>query len=125
MKPIGESRMKPYTLSRTFGLISLLVIPMLFAVPGNAQAKLSVLTTVTDLRALVSEIGGDQVDVSAIAKGTQDPHYIEAKPSYMTKASRADLVVSVGLELEIGYLPPILQGARNPKVMPGSRGYLE
>ncbi|MGK5085310.1 metal ABC transporter substrate-binding protein [Bdellovibrionota bacterium FG-1] len=117
--------MKTINLNRTLGLGTLLFAATLFMVPLNAQAKLSVLTTVTDLRALVSEIGGDQVDVSAIAKGTQDPHYIEAKPSYMTKASRADLVVCIGLELEIGYLPPILQGARNPKVMPGNRGYLE
>lgn len=94
-------------------------------ISSTAQAKLNVLTTVPDLRTIVAEIGGDKVDVSSIAKGTQDPHYVEAKPSYMSKASRADLVVAVGLELEIGYLPPILQGARNPKVMPGTKGYLE
>lgn len=96
-----------------------------FSVGSFAEAKMNIVTTVPDLRVLASEIGGDEVEVSSIAKGTQDPHYIEAKPSYMSKASKADLVLSIGLELEIGYLPPILQGARNPKVMPGAKGYLE
>jgi zinc/manganese transport system substrate-binding protein len=65
------------------------------------------------------------VSVESIAKGTQDPHYIEAKPSFMVKASRADLMISVGLDLEIGWLPSILQGARNPKISTGQKGYLE
>lgn len=103
----------------------LLLSTLIFSSISVAQAKLAVVTTTPDLASIVSEIGGDDVKVSSVAKGTQDPHYIEAKPSYMLNVSRADLVVSVGLELEIGYLPPILQGARNPKVMPGSRGYLE
>ena len=90
-----------------------------------AQAKLNVITTIPDLAVVVSEIGGDSVSVQSLSKGTQDPHFIEAKPSYMVKVSHADLVVSLGLELEIGWLPPILQGARNPKVMPGTKGYLE
>jgi zinc/manganese transport system substrate-binding protein len=92
---------------------------------SNAQAKLRVLTTVPDLRTLASEIGGDFADVESIAKGTQDPHYIEAKPSFMVKASRADLVLSIGLDLEIGWLPSILQGSRNPKIQRGQLGFLE
>src|SRR3954463_2679520 len=83
---------------------------------STAQAKLNVFTTIPDLQAVVSEIGGDFVSVDAVAKGTQDPHFIEAKPSFMVKANRADLVVAVGLELEIGWLPSIVQGARNPKI---------
>jgi zinc/manganese transport system substrate-binding protein len=90
-----------------------------------AFSKLNVVTTIPDLAALAREIGGDEVKAEAIAKGTQDPHFIEAKPSYMLKASRADLFVAVGLDLEIGWVPPILAGARNPAVMPGSKGYLE
>src|SRR5581483_2962088 len=82
---------------------------------GRAEAKLNVVTTVPDLAVEVAEIGGDDVTVDSIAKGTQDPHYLEPKPSYMIKVSHADLVVAIGLELEIGWLPPILQGARNPK----------
>jgi zinc/manganese transport system substrate-binding protein len=91
----------------------------------NASAKVNVITTLTDLRAITSEVGKDLVNVESIAKGTQDPHYIEAKPSFMVKVGRADLVVSIGLDLEIGWLPSIIQGARNPKVARGQKGYLE
>lgn len=96
-----------------------------FTITAPAHAKLDVLATTTDLAYIASRVAGDLGSVSSIAKGTQDPHYIEAKPSYMVKASKADLVLAVGLELEIGYLPNILRGARNPKIMPGNPGYLE
>ena len=107
-----------------------LFLMMLIALTGLslssvAEAKLNVVTTIPDLAVVVSEIGGDNVSIQSISKGTQDPHFIEAKPSYMVKVSHADLVVSLGLELEIGWLPPILNGARNPRVMPGTNGYLE
>jgi zinc/manganese transport system substrate-binding protein len=108
---------------RVLGLRALLLC-LCFS-PNMAHAKLSIVTTTPDLAVLSAEIGGDQVTADAIAKGTQDPHAIEAKPSFMLKASKADLVVSVGLELEIGWLKSILQGSRNPKVMPGNPGYLE
>ncbi len=88
-------------------------------------AKLQVLTTTTDLRAIASEVGGEFVVAESIAKGTQDPHYIEAKPSFMVKGSRADLVIAVGLDLEVGWLPSIQNGARNPKIQRGRPGYLE
>lgn len=91
--------------------------------PLLSQAKLDILTTTTNLRSLVDKIGGDRVKVESLCKGTQDPHYIEAKPSYMLKASRADLLVSVGLELEIGWLPLIVRGARNPKIKRGNSGH--
>ncbi len=100
-------------------------ILLLFFISLTAQAKLAVVTTTTDLKALVSEVGGEWITVDAIAKGTQDPHFIEAKPSYMTKTSHADLVVSIGLDLEVGWLPSILRGARNPKINPGEKGNLE
>jgi zinc/manganese transport system substrate-binding protein len=90
-----------------------------------AQAKLNVVTTTPDLGALVQEVGGRNVNVDSIAKGTQDPHQIEPKPSYMVKVSKADLVVSNGLSLEIGWLPSLLTGARNPKVKPGAPGSLD
>lgn len=77
----------------------LLLSTLIFSSISVAQAKLAVVTTTPDLASIVSEIGGDDVKVSSVAKGTQDPHYIEAKPSYMLNVSRADLVVSVGLEL--------------------------
>lgn len=101
-----------------------LFISMVVSV-SKAEAKINVVTTTPDLAVIVSEIGGDNVSVQSLAKGTQDPHFLEAKPSFMVKINRADLVISTGLELEIGWLPPIIQGARNPKVMPGTDGYLE
>jgi zinc/manganese transport system substrate-binding protein len=90
-----------------------------------AFAKLSVVTTTTDLGYLAKTVAGDDASVDTIAKGTQDPHFIEAKPSFMVKASKADLIIATGLDLEIGWLPSILQGSRNPKIQSGSKGYLE
>lgn len=98
---------------------------LLLLLPSLAQAKLNVVATIPDLGAVASEVGGDAVSVDSIAKGTQDPHFIEAKPSYMMKVSRADLLIAVGLELEIGWVPSLIQGARNPKVKQGEKGYLE
>ena len=90
-----------------------------------AHAELSVLTTVSDLQAITAEVGGKDIKVEAFCKGSQDPHYLEPKPSFMMKASRADLVIAVGLGLELGWLPSILQGSRNPKLQSGQPGYLE
>jgi zinc/manganese transport system substrate-binding protein len=104
-------------------ILTVAILSQLFA--GRAHAELKVVTTIPDLRAIVAEVGGEAVSVESVAKGTQDPHFIEAKPSFMVKASRADLVVAVGLDLEVGWLPSILQGARNPGVLPGKKGYLE
>jgi zinc/manganese transport system substrate-binding protein len=92
-------------------------IILLFLIPFCAFAKLNILTTTTDLKSLVQTIGGDKVDVDSICKGTQDPHYLEAKPSYSLKANRADLMISIGLDLEIGWLPLIIAGARNPDIV--------
>jgi zinc/manganese transport system substrate-binding protein len=96
----------------------------IFLIRPDAYGKLKVVTTTTDLASITREVGGDEVQVDAIAKGTQDPHYIEAKPSYMTRIHGADLVISIGLGLEVGWLPSILRGARNPKVLEGN-GSLE
>ena len=82
-------------------------------------AKLNVLTTTTTLKSIVESIGGEHIKVTSITKGPQDPHFVEARPSYMVKARQADLIVAVGLELEIGWLSNIIRGARNPKIMDG------
>lgn len=92
---------------------------------SKAAAKLAVVTTTTDLAAVVRAIGEQDATVESICKGTQDPHYLEAKPSFILKVNRADLVVAIGLDLEIGWLPSILKGARNESVMKGGLGYLE
>jgi zinc/manganese transport system substrate-binding protein len=90
-----------------------------------ALAKLRVVTSTTDLKALVLDLAGDKVSVESICKGPQDPHHIRAKPSYMVRLSRADLLLAVGLELEVAWLPALIQGARNPRINPGRPGYLE
>jgi zinc/manganese transport system substrate-binding protein len=90
-----------------------------------ALAELRVVTTTSDLGYLVRTIGGDRAQVDTVCQASQDPHSIQARPSYMVMLSRADLVVAVGLELEVGWLPALVQGARNPSINPGRPGYLE
>jgi len=104
----------------------LLVLALLLA-PGiaRAQGKLNVIATTEDLASIAREVGGDRVAVEAIARGYQDPHFVEAKPSFILKLQKADLLIVVGRELEIGWLPPLLANGRNAKVQTGSNGYLD
>src|SRR4051812_3892457 len=105
-------------------LAALLACTVIFS--GLAQAKkLNVITATTDLAALAQEVGGDKIDVESIAKGYQDPHFVEAKPSFLLKLRRADLLIVVGLDLEIGWLPPLITQSGNPKIQPASAGYLD
>ncbi len=92
---------------------------------AEAASKLNVVTTTEDLASLTREVGGDHVEVESIARGYQDPHFVEAKPSFILKLNRADLLVAVGLQLEIGWLPPLVTQSRNPRIQPGTTGYLE
>jgi zinc/manganese transport system substrate-binding protein len=92
---------------------------------GHARAGLNVITSTEDLAALVREVGGDKVSAEALAKGYQDPHFVEAKPSFVLKLHSADLLVVVGRELEIGWLPPLITQSRNAKIQPGGQGYLD
>ncbi len=101
------------------------ILTILLFLPTEANAKLQVIASTTDLAAITREVAGSDADVESIAKGSQDPHFIEAKPSYMVKLSHADLLISIGLELEIGWIPSLVQGARNPKVKSGEKGFLE
>lgn len=91
----------------------------------QAGAAINVVTTTEDLASLVREVGGDRVRVEALARGYQDPHFVEAKPSFILKLNKADLLVLVGRELELGWLPALINQSRNPKVQPGSPGYLD
>jgi ABC-type Zn uptake system ZnuABC Zn-binding protein ZnuA len=90
-----------------------------------AAATLKVVTTTEDLASLTREIGGDKVSVESLSKGYQDPHFVEPKPSFILKLHDADLLVVVGRELEIGWLPPLLTQSRNANIQPGGRGYLD
>jgi zinc/manganese transport system substrate-binding protein len=89
------------------------------------HAKLRVLATTSDLAAIAAAVGGNHVEVHAIARGGQDPHFIDAKPSYILDARRADLFVRIGLELESTWEPLILEGARNSRILPGNPGHLD
>jgi ABC-type Zn uptake system ZnuABC Zn-binding protein ZnuA len=90
-----------------------------------AEAAVKVVTSTEDLAALTREVGGDHVKVDAIARGYQDPHFVEAKPSFILKLHSADLLVLVGRDLELGWLPPLIQQSRNSKVQVGANGYLD
>ena len=90
-----------------------------------AASKLNVVTSTEDLAALGREIGGDHIAIESIAKGYQDPHFVEPKPSFVLKLHGADVLIVAGLELEIGYLPPLLDQARNEKIRPTGAGYLD
>src|SRR5207249_3830088 len=90
-----------------------------------ALAKVRVVTTLQDFASITDAIGGDLVETLALVKGYQDPHFVDPKPSLVLKLSRADLLVVAGLELEIGYLPPLIDQSRNEKIHPGSPAYLD
>ena len=94
--------------------------------PNAAEAKkLIVVTATTDMAALAAEVGGEKIDVDSIAKGYQDPHFVEAKPSFLLKLRQADLLIVVGLQLEIGWLPPLITQSGNPRIQVGAGGYLD
>src|SRR5512141_1853804 len=93
--------------------------------PARAATAINVITATEDLAALAREVGGDKIKVESLARGYQDPHFVEAKPSFVLKLHSADLLIVVGRELEIGWLPPLITQARNAKIQPGSAGYLD
>src|SRR3954466_5778199 len=84
--------------------------------PGRAEAKLKVSASIETLADLSRQVGGDRVDVTALSRGNMDPHFVQAKPSLVLGLNRADALVYVGLELELGWLPPLVQQSRNPRI---------
>jgi len=92
---------------------------------ANAAGKINVITATQDLAAIGADIGGDRITIEAIAKGYQDPHFVEPKPSFLIKLQKADLLVLVGLQLEIGWLPPLITQSGNSKIQPNNSGYLD
>ena len=108
-----------------FAILRFWVLLFVVALPAAAAAqKLNVVTSTTDMAALIREVGGDRITVESIARGYQDPHFVEAKPSFLLKLRRADLLICVGLQLEIGWLPPLITQSGNPKIQVGAPGYL-
>src|SRR5262245_14582488 len=106
-------------------IIGLILALVGLATDARAQGKLNVVATTEDLAAIAQEVGGDRITIDSLAKGYQDPHFVEAKPSFILKLQKADLLIVVGRELEIGWLPPLIQQSRNAKVQAGADGYLD
>jgi zinc/manganese transport system substrate-binding protein len=105
-------------------LQTLAVLAMMAGGVANA-AKINVMTSTEDLAAIAREVGGDKITADSIAKGYQDPHFVEPKPSFLLKLQKADLLAVVGLQLEIGWLPPLQTQSRNAKIQIGGPGYLD
>src|SRR4051812_1071766 len=106
-------------------LLALLLLAGLAGAARPAEAKLRVVSTLQDFASIAAAIGGDRIETFSLAKGYQDPHFVDAKPSFVLQLSRTDLLIVAGLELEIGYLPPLIDQSRNGKIHPGSPGYLD
>src|ERR1700676_5816840 len=123
-----ETRMHAHKLTTRLSafLTALTLLGSLVLQPtSRAAGKLQIMTATTDLASLAQEVGGDKIEVESIARGYQDPHFVDAKPSFLLKLKRADLLIVVGLELEIGWLPPLINQSTNPKIQVGAPGYFD
>ena len=98
------------------------ILLLTLALVSTASAKITVVATLPDYGAVARDIGGDKVDVTVMAKPTEDPHFVDARPSFIVKLRSADVLIEGGAELELGWLPPLLQNARNPKLETGKPG---
>jgi zinc/manganese transport system substrate-binding protein len=104
-------------------LFLFVILSLAAAAPSLAVVR--IVTSLQDFASLADAVGGNRVETFAIAKGYQDSHFVDPKPSFALKLNRADLLIAAGLELEIGYLPPLIDQSRNEKIHPGNRGYLD
>ena len=114
--------------SRRTLLAALIISSLLLAgVPAAwaAGGEVKVVTTLPDLAAIARAVGGDRVEAVALARPSEDPHYVDARPSYIVTLNRADVLIVNGLELEVGWLPNLVRRARNPAINVGGRGYLD
>jgi len=103
----------------------ILLILSVFLSAFSAQAKLNVVATLPDFGSIAREIGGDNVNVTVLAKPTEDPHFVDARPSFVVALRSADVLIDGGAELELGWLPPLLQNARNAKLDVGKPGRVQ
>jgi len=108
-----------------FKTLLLYSITPLLLWPVGAQAKLNVVATLPDFASLAREVGGDKIDVVVLAKPTEDPHFVDARPSFVVSLRNADVLIDGGAELELGWLPPLLQNARNSKIEVGKPGRVQ
>ena len=112
-------------IKRVFGVLTVMALMLSFSAFASAQGKLNVIATTEDLASIAAEVGGDHITIESIAKGYQDPHFVEAKPSFILKLQKADILILVGRELEIGWLPVLINQSRNAKIQQGAAGYLD
>ena len=126
---IGCARPRHVPVLRTTAALWAIAVSLLgVLVPGSARADdgpLRVVATTPDLGALTRAVGGDDVSITVLVKGAEDPHFAEAKPSYVRAMNQADLFIQMGLALETGYAPLLLQQCRNPRIAPGSPGFID
>ncbi len=101
------------------------LIAGLWLVPSAQAQPLKVCATVPELGSLVQEIGGEQITLTVFAKGTENPHFVVPKPSFIKALSVCQVYVQIGFDLEVGWMPPLLQNARNSDILPGGRGYID
>lgn len=106
-------------------ILTVMAVMLSFSAFASAQSKLNVIATTEDLASIAGEVGGDHITIESIAKGYQDPHFVEAKPSFILKLQKADILILVGRELEIGWLPVLITQSRNAKIQQGAAGYLD
>lgn len=106
-------------------LLAALALLAALLLPRASLAAFRVVATVPDLAALAQEVGGEHVKVTSLSLHTQDPHFVDARPNLALELSKADLLLLVGLDLEIGWLPDLLTGSRNARIQPGADGYLD
>ena len=106
-------------------LLLFVILTLSLVMPSLALAKVKVVATLPTLAAVAREMGGDEVTVDVLATTSQDPHFVDARPDYILKANKADLLIYNGMELEIGWLPPIQKSARNARIMDGAIGALD
>ncbi len=108
------------TIRRSF--VPILALALLFSTASFPSDKLGVVATTADLAAVAREVGGDDVEVTALARPAEDPHFVDAKPSFIRVVNQADVLIEGGASLEAGWLPPILDSARNPRISAGAPG---
>src|SRR5262245_39205288 len=106
-------------------LLVVLTLLLAGAMPAAAQGTLNIVASTEDLASIAREVGGERVSIDFIARGYQDPHFVEAKPSFILRLQRAHLLIVVGRELESGWLPPLVQQSRNARIQPGAAGHLD
>src|SRR2546421_1109106 len=105
-------------------LTTLSLVACAALLPSLAHAKLNVVATLPDFGSIAQAIGGDKVKVTSIARGTEDQHFVDARPSFVRVLNQADVLIEGGAELEVGWLPPLVNGARNGKILSDAPGHL-